>query len=35
LTLSERNIALIITKISLLEIALLLVLVLAWRLFVQ
>jgi hypothetical protein len=35
LTLSERNIALIITKISLLELALLLVLVLAWRLFVR
>lgn len=35
LTLSERNIAIIITKISILEIALLLVLVLAWRMFVQ
>jgi hypothetical protein len=35
LTLSERNIAIIITKISILEIALLLVLVLAWRMFVR
>jgi hypothetical protein len=35
LTLSERNIALIISKISILEIALLLVLVLAWRMFVR
>lgn len=35
LTLSERNIAIIITKISMLELALLLVLVLAWRLFMR
>jgi len=35
LTLSERNIAIIITKISILELALLLVLVLAWRLFMR
>jgi len=35
LTLSERNIAIIMTKISALEIALLLVLVLAWRMFAQ
>ncbi len=35
LTLSERNIALIITKISILELVLLLVLVLAWRMFMQ
>jgi len=34
LTLSERNIAIIITKISILEIALLLVLVVLWRMFV-
>ena len=35
LTLSERNIALIITAISMLEIGLLLVLVLLWRMFVR
>ena len=35
LTLSERNIAIIITKISILEIALLLLLVMAWRMFMN
>lgn len=35
LTLSERNIAIIITKISILELVLLLVLVLAWRMFMR
>ncbi len=35
LTLSERNIAIIITKISVLELVLLLVLVLAWRMFMN